>query len=548
MRKCVRSRRLGIEQVENRLLMASSRPSLSVNDVQVIEGDSGTKMAAVTASLSKSSSSTVKASFKTVSDTASAGTDFTSITGSITFRPGETTKTINVSIKGDTVVESTESFKLALSSVKNATLSDGSAKITIVDNDSTTPTPTPTPDPTPTPTPSPTYGVTSAIGPQSGVTVPAGAIVVSASQTTAQVQSIINSAADGATIFFRAGTYTDLSIVPKTGQKFIGEYGAVLTSATQTAAIRSSASNVTVRNLVIDGYVPAQNYGSVHSNWGAGWILDHVEVRNSAARGVSLFDGSQLTNSYIHDNGQLGVKVGGFAGVPDRPEYRTANGAPTLISNTRISRNNLAGLFDPSYEAGGIKLWMANNVTLQNLEVDNNGGSGIWVDTVYNGTVIRNSWSHDNTESGIYLELANGSLVENNLVERNSVGANLGARTIAGISIHVSSNTTVRNNVVRDNNNGILARSESSRTNEGRQWLLQNVVVEYNTITMSQGLSGLTWDNTALANPYDGDVRWDYNTYTVSGTAGWIWNNWEHSKINWSQWRAYGNDLHGTLK
>ena len=43
-------------------------------------------------------------------DTATAGTDYTATSGTITFAPGETSKTIDVSVMGDTEVEEDETL------------------------------------------------------------------------------------------------------------------------------------------------------------------------------------------------------------------------------------------------------------------------------------------------------------------------------------------------------------------------------------------------------------------------------------------------------
>jgi len=55
--------------------------------------------------------------------------------GRIEFAPGESTKTIEVAVRGETDVDGSHSFTLALSDPSNATIGDGSAKATITDDD-----------------------------------------------------------------------------------------------------------------------------------------------------------------------------------------------------------------------------------------------------------------------------------------------------------------------------------------------------------------------------------------------------------------------------
>ena len=61
--------------------------------------------------------------------------DYTSVSGTLTFAPGELTKTINVPVLGDVVTESNETFFVNLSSPTNATLADGQGQGTITNDD-----------------------------------------------------------------------------------------------------------------------------------------------------------------------------------------------------------------------------------------------------------------------------------------------------------------------------------------------------------------------------------------------------------------------------
>ena len=67
--------------------------------------------------------------------TALAGSDYNSASGSLTFNPGETTKTITVSILGDSDKELTETFSLKLSNALNAVFANSDGIGTILDND-----------------------------------------------------------------------------------------------------------------------------------------------------------------------------------------------------------------------------------------------------------------------------------------------------------------------------------------------------------------------------------------------------------------------------
>lgn len=122
--------RLAVEPFEDRLVPAT----LSISDVTVIEGVSGTKSEMVMVSLSEPSTKTVTVNYSTANGSAFAGSDYDKASGKLSFAPGETSKSIVVRIRGDQVTESTERFYVNLSNAKNATIADGQGVVTIVDS------------------------------------------------------------------------------------------------------------------------------------------------------------------------------------------------------------------------------------------------------------------------------------------------------------------------------------------------------------------------------------------------------------------------------
>ena len=73
--------------------------------------------AVFTVTLSQASSQPVTLQYATANGTAMAGSDYTAVSGTLTFAPGETSRTINVPIIRDRVAEMTEAFTLQLSVV-----------------------------------------------------------------------------------------------------------------------------------------------------------------------------------------------------------------------------------------------------------------------------------------------------------------------------------------------------------------------------------------------------------------------------------------------
>jgi RHS repeat-associated protein len=112
-----------------------TKPTISVANITQTEGNSGTTNYGFNLTLSNPSTETVTVKYTTADDTATAGSDYTAATGTVTFNPGETSQIVNVAINGDTLYEADETFKLNLSEVVNATISTTSATGTIVNDD-----------------------------------------------------------------------------------------------------------------------------------------------------------------------------------------------------------------------------------------------------------------------------------------------------------------------------------------------------------------------------------------------------------------------------
>jgi len=109
-------------------------PALAISGVSAAESQ-GTFL--FTVSLSTAVTSTVSVKFATANGTAKAGRtgDFLSTSGTLTFAPGQTTKTVAVTVNNDRLVEASETFTVRLSSAVGATIATGTATGTILDDD-----------------------------------------------------------------------------------------------------------------------------------------------------------------------------------------------------------------------------------------------------------------------------------------------------------------------------------------------------------------------------------------------------------------------------
>ena len=113
-------------------------PGLSINDITVTEGNTGTAPATpatFTVSLSEPSTASVTAHFATANGTAVAPADYVPASGTVTFAPGQTSATVTVAVNGDTVDELDEALSVDLSAAVGAAITDGHGVGTVLDDD-----------------------------------------------------------------------------------------------------------------------------------------------------------------------------------------------------------------------------------------------------------------------------------------------------------------------------------------------------------------------------------------------------------------------------
>jgi large repetitive protein len=101
-------------------ILSDDGPLLSIDDVQIVEGHSGTSYAQFTVSLSEAIDEEVRVDYATADGTAKAGKDYQSVTGTLIFPAGPASQqTLLVPVLGDRLHEGDETFFVDLA---NATL------------------------------------------------------------------------------------------------------------------------------------------------------------------------------------------------------------------------------------------------------------------------------------------------------------------------------------------------------------------------------------------------------------------------------------------
>jgi hypothetical protein len=116
-------------------VILDDEPRLGITDATVTEGNSGQTAMMFTVSLSTVSDAPVSVQYATANDTAAADSDYQPASGTLTFAPGETSKTITVRVNGDRLAEQNETFAVNLSGATNASIGDSQGLGSIRDDE-----------------------------------------------------------------------------------------------------------------------------------------------------------------------------------------------------------------------------------------------------------------------------------------------------------------------------------------------------------------------------------------------------------------------------
>lgn len=110
-------------------------PTIAIRDASITEGNANTKTIRFNVTLSRSSSQVVTVQYRTADGTAVAGSDYVTKSDRLRFPAGVTSKNVTVTVNGDTRREPSEMLTVMLSLPVRASIADGQAVGTIVDND-----------------------------------------------------------------------------------------------------------------------------------------------------------------------------------------------------------------------------------------------------------------------------------------------------------------------------------------------------------------------------------------------------------------------------
>jgi parallel beta-helix repeat protein len=374
--------------------------------------------------------------------------------------------------------------------------------------------------PPPPPPPVQTYG------PQTSITCPVGAVDL---WPGTNIQSVVNLYAGATTFCVRPGVHhLTGAITPKSGNTFVGQYGAVLdgggwtTTDQNQGAFRShnqDINDVTIRNLVIRN-MPQRG---IHAYYASAdrWTIEYNEITGTTI-GVSAPNNSTVRRNFIHHNSQ-----GGYSAFK--------------ASNTVFEANEIA-------HNGSQKTLAATNITFRNNFVHHNTVDGIWFDGGSSGGLIEGNTVEDNTREGIFVEISAGAVIRNNTSRRNGY---------SGIMISTAKNIQVYNNTLQDNFRGIQYFLNCSAVGEGSlQYDLSNNTVRDNVMrvgtrsgSLASGFSHVSSCSATQVAPYlnrQKGLTFTNNDYDVpvTSTKYFFWGF--GSLKSWGEWQGMGHDTAGS--
>jgi len=377
----------------------------------------------------------------------------------------------------------------------------------------------------------------SPYGPQSTITCPAGAVSITPGQS---IQGVVNFYPGTTTFCLRAGVhYVTSSITPKTGNTFVGEYGAILdgsnwsTTDTTQAAFRAHNENidyVTIRNLVIRK-MPQKGIHTFYWLSPDHWTVENNEITGSHT-GIQFADQSMIRNNYIHHN------YGNPSGAT--PAERGGGYVGYYASNTILENNEIA------YNGKEQKSMESTNVTFRNNFVHHNQGDGIWYDGGNPGALVEGNRVEDNAGNGIFYEASAGSIIRNNTIRRSGD---------TGVFVSTSQNAEIYGNAL-ENNFRAITYFVNCGAMVGRTIDLQNNWAHDNIIRVGaeSGVFATGISYTADCTPaqvatyHSGakNLRFSHNTYYVPDVGGWYWL-WNGMK-QWFPWQSLSQDVDGVVR
>ncbi|RDJ24069.1 right-handed parallel beta-helix repeat-containing protein [Bosea caraganae] len=300
-------------------------------------------------------------------------------------------------------------------------------------------------------------------------------------------------------------------------------------------AFYSTASSVLISGLTVEKYANPAQEGAIRGD-GEAWRVENAELRLNSGAGVSVDADGVIVNCNIHHNGQIGA---------------TADGVDILLEGNEIWANNISG-FEPGWDAGGVKITVATEVTFRNNHVHHNNGPGLWCDERCANVVFEDNLVEFNQGAGIFFELSSQAVIRRNTLRQNNQ-AGAGWYWGAEIQIAASELADITGNtiVVRPSGRAVMLIDQNRWKVGGGFYKTRGNRVHGNDVTfLGAGATGgvsvsdPSAENFAImakgANAFEG------NTYRAPAGQVPVFA-WDTVQGDFAGFRALGQEQHGTL-
>jgi parallel beta-helix repeat protein len=296
-------------------------------------------------------------------------------------------------------------------------------------------------------------------------------------------------------------------------------------------AFGGAADSVKVQNIVVENYASADQQGAIgdHSQ-GTGWEVFDNEVRWNHGLGIAASaKGTEIFRNHVHHNGELGVGAGAGSGSFDGNE---------------IAFNAWNGT-DCEWECGGVKWAEVTEWIVSNNYVHDNQGDGFWVDIDSKQMLFEKNRIENNLLAGISIEISSNAIVSDNVFKGN------GARTFGWgwngqVQIQNSHGVEVEHNRLtldrRRGGNGILIIQQ----NRGRDHMPDYNTINGNDVTLAAGDGALAgWFADYRPGKFAASNVFKNNHYHVYAPEGLFWA--PNGTASFADWQASGQDAGSTL-
>lgn len=306
-------------------------------------------------------------------------------------------------------------------------------------------------------------------------------------------------------------------------------------------AFESRASNVLIKNLIIEKYASIAQKGAIHAGKAVGWVVEDCELRLNSGAGLATGTGSRVRRCDIHHNGQLGIGGGGDH---------------VLLESNRVWANNIRG-FSPGWEAGGVKLALGDGIIFRNNHIYDNIGPGLWCDIHCRNVLYENNVIERNGGPGIFHEISFSAVIRNNILRHNAA-VGRGLLWDDEILIAASESVEVYDNklTVSPGKCGIMlvdqSRPMEGPMKGGGKYMTRNNKIHDNEMTFEDaacagGASDAEPGDENFSVITDGNNVFDRNLYRVPLNSGPQRFSWGHDVFDLDEARQHGFEPNGRL-